>query len=1041
MYFWLVVSTVGAQVTDPAVAREQLQRVEDLLDAAAYQRADSLLRSVSPEVLALERPELEAEVFRLSGYLALETGDYMRAYDVFRQVVTFTENNFPKKDPVIGQAYNDLGHYYFTTGQLDSARQFHEAALAIRMAHYGATDPKVADSNNNLGNVYQSAGRSTEALVYYEKALAIRRRHRASDPSALASALNNIGSAYLYLGQVNRATQAFRQTLDIRIDILGPDHPRYGRTLQNLGNAFYQAGALDSAQLYYEIALENARLNYDSTHPQLANLYENLGNCALRKNQLDLAEQQHRQALHIREALSDADPVAPATSYLHLGDINRQKGDYLEALQLTEKGWSILTEYLQEEDPYLADAWEKLGLCHQVLGHFLEARDALMTALDIRWKFFGPNHPVIAGAYTNLGNVYWQDSDHASALYYYGKALEIWRQYGGQHLREQAEAYSNIGNSYLKNKSWPEALEAYQQALALLSGESARLRAAVWQQIGVAYDGLQEYAAALDAYDKALELFDRNRTEQQMEILYTLSTRANTLLRVYESGRDPDTLRLAAAAFEESMQLLNERQLNILHTESRQKGVALHYDLFEGAIACQLARWQMEKDSAYLWRAFQLSENSKGLRLREKWLEKPEDNNANTSALARALSMKEAAAGSLQERLRGNRGLLALFAGPKKLFWFFLKDHQLQAGIIDGMPEIDRLTADLGQSLAQYPLAGSEQQVVLDSFYQLTARKLYQRVWLPMEQAFRGASRLIIVPDGTLAYLPFAVLLTGEPKVAMRYRSYPYLLRDYQIGYAYSTALLAKALQQPELEEKQTCLAIAPVFDGHRPALAPLDYNAEEVKGLAREVGATTLIGQEATRSKFLDLAGQYRILHLATHGIANIYRSEFSYLAFTLPDTTANGRLYVQDLYQMELPADMIVMSACESGIGRFQAGEGAISLGRGFAAAGARSLIATLWNVNDHKTSEFMQDFYREMKKGLSKDEAIRKVQQNYLKKAGQADAHPFYWAAYLPIGDMEPLDLGPRSYLWLLGPLFLLVLGLVWWLKPGLLKNLSK
>lgn len=1037
--------TLGGQTLTVAEGREQLQRVEAFLDAAQYIRADSLLKEISPEIAALNNPELEAEVLHLSGYIGLETGDYNRAFTKFREAVDRAGTSFREHHPLTGQAHNDLGHFFFSTGQLDSAWQQHQVALAIRLENFGPNHSKVGDSYNNLGNVLQTSGRSAEALEYYQKVLKIRRSAPESDPADIAATLNNLGNAYLSLGQIDRATNAFRRTLDIRMQLFGPDHPAYGRSLQNLGNAFYHAGTLDSARFYYEIALENARSNYDTIHPQLADLYENLGNCALKANQFDAAERWHKRALGLRETLSEMDPIAPATSYLHLGDIYRQMGDYLEAMRMTEKGWAVLKLYLQDTDPYLADAWEKLGLCHQMMGHFLEARDAFMNAQQIRWTVYGPNHPMVAGSYTNLGNIYWQQSDLSTAIYYYREALAIWERYGGDYAKEKAEAYSNIGNCFIKDKEWQNALDAYRQALPFVSGESRRLSAIIWQQIGVAYDGLRRFSEAIEAFDKSLGRLNRSEAGQQNDILFTLGARANTLLHLYERDGNRDTLQRAADSFAESMDLLNRQQLNILHTESRQKGVALHYDLFASAIRCQLALWELEKDSTYLWRAFQLSEESKSLRLREKWLDSSSEAGKDinhSSPLAGSLHVDEASARNLREKLTGNQGLLAFFSGPERLFWFYLKDDRLQAGVIPDIEKVDQLISELGLTMVQYPVAGSEEKVMLDSIYRGHARELYRRIWEPVAANFSGASQLVIVPDGSLAYLPFAVLLTEEPRRALRYRSYPYLLQKFQISYAYSAALLAKAMHGAEPPEELNCLAVAPVFEGYDPPLAPLTYNTVEVNELARQIGAITLTGPEASRERFLEMAPHYRILHLATHGVANINRSEYSYLAFSLPEPGANGRLYVQDLYQLDLPADMIVMSACESGVGRYQAGEGNINLGRGFVAAGARSIIATLWSVNDAKTAEFMEHFYKHLRAGMSKDAALRTVQQAYLKSATQEDAHPFFWAAYLPIGDMIELELGRRPYSGLLyGAGLLVLLALGWWLKPRLLKNLSK
>ena len=974
-------------------------------------------------------------------------GTIAGAFSIFKQALEEAQLAFDDRHLIIAQAHNDLGLSYFSSGQLDSSWYHHQKALAIRLEKLGASHTKVADSYNNLANVLQIGGQPEEALKYYQQVLQIRQREATKDPLLIASALNNLGSAQLSIGNLESATRTLRKALQIRKNELGEKHPKYGRSLQNIGNAFFEADQLDSAQFYFQASLENAQINYDTAHPYLADLYDNLGNCTTKKLQLDTALNWYLKAMAIREKYADVDAIKLSRSYLNVGNVQRQKGNYLTAFRLTEKGWAGLYKQLPKTDPSLADAWEKLGHCHQAMGHLLEAREAYSAALDIRWEAYGAIHPLIAGIYKNLGNLYWQQSAHASARYYYQEALGIWQQLSLANQREKASLYSNIGNSYLKEKDWQNASTAYRRALDYLQGQDQLLQAPIWQQLGLVYDGLGQYQQALEAYRKAIKLYNDFPQKNRQGYIFTLGSQATTYLHLYQEDGRETHLQSANEIFNESLHLLTQQQLQLLHPESRQKTLQSHYDLFAGAIDCQLAQWTLRKDSTHLWRAFQLSEESKSLRLREKWLTGSSQDYSPKRAgrslgLEEALHTNEATAKIFTEQVLSKKAVLSFFSGPEYFFWFCMANGKLQIGKINGVNYLNGLIGAFNESISAYPSAGSQQKVVLDSIFRDYALELYEKVWLDLEPALGDAKELVIIPDGFLAYLPFSALLTKPPDKPMRYRSYPFLLQDFKISYAYSVTLLAQTLSRPKLLGKASCLAVAPTFEGHIPSLAPLSYNISEVQGLAKLVSAETLQDSLAKLDQFLTAAPNYQVLHLATHGVANIHRSEFSFLAFSVSTPAEKGRLYVQDLYQIDLPVELVVMSACQSGTGLYQAGEGAISLGRGFITAGARSVVSTLWNVNDAKTAAFMVAFYRYLKKGEDKDSAIRQAQQQYIQQASQDEAHPFYWAAYQAVGDMSSLKFTNNWPLWwssigLLGLILLAYFGL----KPRLLKNFSK
>jgi CHAT domain-containing protein len=253
------------------------------------------------------------------------------------------------------------------------------------------------------------------------------------------------------------------------------------------------------------------------------------------------------------------------------------------------------------------------------------------------------------------------------------------------------------------------------------------------------------------------------------------------------------------------------------------------------------------------------------------------------------------------------------------------------------------------------------------------------------------------------------------------------LINDYTISYAYSISqwLNDKQRSIPDIRASHSCLAIAPTFDQNDKTLAPLEHNLSEAQAVLTQFPGMLLADSMASRQQFLAHAGDYAILHLATHALANMRDGDYAYLVLasdSIDPTTLHSKLYVKDLYAQHWKAQLAVLSACETGIGNFRSGEGVISLGRGFAQAGVRSTVSSLWQINDTQTALLMEQFYHFLQQGYRKDDALQSAKTTLLKQSSHDLAHPFYWASYLPYGDMAPLQIGQNS--------------LVWWWLGGLL-----
>jgi len=186
-----------------------------------------------------------------------------------------------------------------------------------------------------------------------------------------------------------------------------------------------------------------------------------------------------------------------------------------------------------------------------------------------------------------------------------------------------------------------------------------------------------------------------------------------------------------------------------------------------------------------------------------------------------------------------------------------------------------------------------------------------------------------------------------------------------------------------------------------------LPFSGVEIASVTEVMGGEKWLGKEATKKRFIEEAGDYGIIHLSTHGFANDKISGDTYLTFNSSlQKNEFEKLFLGDIYNLPLKAYLVVLSACETGVGELQEGEGIISLARAFAYAGAKSIVTTHWNVEDEKTSQIMKGFYEGLAIEKSKDEALRDAKLKFLRTQKSLKAHPFYWGGIFNIGDKVPI-----------------------------------
>jgi CHAT domain-containing protein len=279
--------------------------------------------------------------------------------------------------------------------------------------------------------------------------------------------------------------------------------------------------------------------------------------------------------------------------------------------------------------------------------------------------------------------------------------------------------------------------------------------------------------------------------------------------------------------------------------------------------------------------------------------------------------------------------------------------------------------------------------------------------------------KLIIAPDGPLNYIPFSALSNPE-------KPEEFLVQSKAISHSNSATLYMQLLHRNENNGK--LLAFAPSFQGQtiepgvtRNNLSPLPHNNDEVQALSHLFESSVYTQNEASLINFHQKANEYEIVHLATHAVYNNDQPDFSYLAFT--PNEEGFLLYVKDLYNMQINANLVTLSACETALGDLKKGEGLIGLTRGFFYSGAKSITSSLWNVNDASTTQMMGDYYQYLARGENKAVALQMAQKDFLELHQEnALAHPYYWSGFILHGNPVKITQG-NAWSFLMFPMIVL------------------
>ncbi|TNE65824.1 MAG: CHAT domain-containing protein [Bacteroidetes bacterium] len=364
----------------------------------------------------------------------------------------------------------------------------------------------------------------------------------------------------------------------------------------------------------------------------------------------------------------------------------------------------------------------------------------------------------------------------------------------------------------------------------------------------------------------------------------------------------------------------------------------------------------------------------------------------------------------LLQQLHKDQALVEYFIEESEAFIFVVDPQNEKAAVLK--TDWDEEWSDMAATLMEDIIQQNHEA------YTRKARALYQHLVAPILKV-SSARNLTIIPDGVLWKVPFSVLLT-EDETGSSFKDFHYLIREYTLNFGFSATLQQEMSHKSQSSSGKPLMAFAPSYrdvdiNSTGSLLNPLKAAAGEAKAIAEQMDGIYIIGDRASKQRFLQAIMQASVLHIAAHAKSDPENPNFSFIAFSnTGDTLGQSfKLYAHELYNQTMPQEMIVLSACETGTGTVRSGEGIISLARAFAYSGTKSIVYTLWNVNDDASKKIMQSFYENLHNGMPKDKALQMAQVAYINDApSHGHADPLLWAAYTPIGNMEPLYNSPLS-----------------------------
>jgi len=915
-----------------------------------------------------------------AGIKAARLGDFENAIYNFNKIYELRKKIFGPNSIRLAGMLNNIGIQYKSLGNLDMAIESYKKAEVIFVNKYGNDYSELGPVYINLGNIYSDAGDYTKALEYHKNALRVLRKDSILENENIKTSIYNIAETQFKLGHNDEVLQFSQKNLNS----ISP-HLR-SRWYDLIAKAYHNIGKNDLSEKYYLLAINSWTVLYGNNNVELADEY-------LAYSAFLISQKKYDQALVYS---SKAKTIA-------LNFYGKKSRSYAEVQSNFGDYYYMKNSEARQIDDF---RFQRKKYLNEAISYY---HDAIVSLVDS----FQTNDPFIDPPLKNV------ISDIQLVDEFKKKALA---------MEKLAEIYLSEFNYEKSFKYFNASLNSLVKATQLIH----RLQIGFENEESKYFLAQNQESTFYEAIKIAYKLYVQTKQQKYIELAFEFSEKSKSSnllasvkdIKAKEFGGIPDSLLKKENDLKSNIATYESLMFKENHSEypDSQK-----VNLF----ASKIFKYKDEYNKLVL--SFE--------KLYPQYYAFKYEN--------KVVGIKE-----IQSRINSRQVIVEYFIKEPEasdtngeLYRFVVSKDSVNFS----MENIDSSYSNNIQTVHDFLINPNYLYTKKVDYvnYVNAGYGLYERLLKPIIRNLSGKD-ITIIPHDKLSYIPFDALLTQMPDTSvMNFRNLNYMIKDYVVNYSYSATLLYN-FSEPKKKSSKSLLVFSPQYIAEEPRidpetsviypLSPLPGAADEVKGISRNIKADIFMNNYAQENEFKDRVSDFDVLHLAMHTIINDSLPMFSKLVFSQPTKNSpdDGYLNTYEIYNMKLNARLAVLSACATGTGKLQKGEGVMSMARGFIYAGCPSIVMTLWQVEDKSGVKIMEDFYYYLSKGKRKDVALRMAKLNHLETSDPLTAHPHYWLGYVSIGNSEPLFTSKDVYFTLFLLLAVLLVFGDWYIRKRPRKN---
>lgn len=900
----------------------------------------------------------------------IDQSQYETAWLLLQQIEQKTLPHLPVQHPAFADLYGTQGRYHTQTGNYEAAIVCFRAEKELLE---NALLPNYASRMKMLGNLgwtYSAMHQHDTALGYFEQSLQIWQQHIDTKSTDLANLYNNIGICYNQKGDYEKELSYYHKAASVFCEVLGNNNTELMTTYGNIGATYNEIGEYEQALSFFEQALQIALQTYGEQHTQTARLYNNMGYSYDQLQQYEQALQYHQKALTIRLHILGEQHTLYANSCSNMGLCYLHHHQAAKAIPFFEQALSIRQQNLGKQSVPVGITYNYLASCYLQLQHFEQAIAYCQQAFAI----FVPNYMATPTAnYPTIALA----TDYIRLLDTFDIQIDTLLQWHQQSVQKYYLTQA-------KQTVWA-ALAWIDEIRTGYRSETSKL------MLAQKASKISEWAVTIAfAWYVSYPNESENKTHLSELFIAIEKGKAIVLLAGITNSEAKSAAQISPQLLQQEANLLSQlTDLDNQINEAQQQ---------QPPNEQQISKYQSQRFDVY--------------EQYEQWIAYIEQHYPAYHQIkfrTETVSIKQ-----VQKQLATDSVLLSYFVAQQSIYILGVWQDAVRCVLVPKPPDFDSLC-----TLFLSAINNLQRKNYLNA-----ATQLYNVLLKPILGNADLPAHLIIVPHAQLYYLPFEALLSTPVAPNSLYGALPYLINQCKVSYHYSATLWVLAHKNAAVTANlpNNFIGFAPVYG--KPSDMPSDvaallndtrsvrvfdqeyrplwHSTIEVTTIAqlfKQAGydAKTFLYDAASIQNFKQYLSQFKYIHVAAHGIYHIRQPNLSGLVL-LDDKQQATVFYVSDSYHLQLKADLVVLSACESGIGKMAKGEGVLALNRGLLYAGAANIMYTLFKVFDKASSQLMQHFFEQLLNGCDYATALQSAKQYLIAQNGST---PKSWAGFVLLG----------------------------------------